>query len=192
MGCICSKGGRANNFLDNNVRRKEKNKPAKRLVSLSRKDEVVVEVDGSANDATASLISNQPGNDNVEYAPVSSDEGEKKEIIEKANNRMSSSIVSMSNGERGAQVVAGWPSWLTAVAGEAINGWVPRRADSFEKLDKVSLVYVSMILVVFVLSIDNLSELSKKKWFHFPLSMNLKIIANWYIHPVGYSLRYIQ
>ena len=172
MGCICSKGGRANNFLDNNVRRKEKNKPAKRLVSLSRKDEVVVEVDGSANDATASLISNQPGNDNVEYAPVSSDEGEKKEIIEKANNRMSSSIVSMSNGERGAQVVAGWPSWLTAVAGEAINGWVPRRADSFEKLDKVSLVYVSMILVVFVLSIDNLSELSKKKWFHFPLSMN--------------------
>ena len=192
MGCICSKGGRANNFLDNNVRRKEKNKPAKRLVSLSRKDEVVVEVDGSANDATASLISNQPGNDNVEYAPVSSDEGEKKEIIEKANNRMSSSIVSMSNGERGAQVVAGWPSWLTAVAGEAINGWVPRRADSFEKLDKVSLVYVSMILLVFVLSIDNLSELSKKKWFHFPLSMNLKIIANWYIHPVGYSLRYIQ
>lgn len=137
MGCICSKGGRANNFLDNNVRRKEKNKPAKRLVSLSRKDEVVVEVDGSANDATASLISNQPGNDNVEYAPVSSDEGEKKEIIEKANNRMSSSIVSMSNGERGAQVVAGWPSWLTAVAGEAINGWVPRRADSFEKLDKI-------------------------------------------------------
>jgi hypothetical protein len=192
MGCICSKGGRANNFLDNNVRRKEKNKPAKRLVSLSRKDEVVVEVDGSANDATASLISNQPGNDNVEYAPVSSDEGEKKEIIEKANNRMSSSIVSMSNGERGAQVVAGWPSWLTAVAGEAINGWVPRRADSFEKLDKVSLVYVSMILVDFVLSIDNLSELLKKKWFHFPLSMNLKIIANWYIHPVGYSLRYIQ
>jgi hypothetical protein len=51
----------------------------------------------------------------------------------------------MSNGERGAQVVAGWPSWLTSVAGEAINGWVPRRADSFEKLDKVSLVYVSMI-----------------------------------------------
>lgn len=97
----------------------------------------MVEVDGSANDATASLISNQPGNDNVEYAPVSSDEGGKKEIIEKANNRMSSSIVSMSNGERGAQVVAGWPSWLTAVAGEAIIGWVPRRADSFEKLDKI-------------------------------------------------------
>lgn len=38
----------------------------------------------------------------------------------------------------GEQVAAGWPSWLSAVAGEAINGWTPRRADTFEKLDKVS------------------------------------------------------
>lgn len=38
----------------------------------------------------------------------------------------------------GEQVAAGWPGWLAAVAGEAIRGWVPRRADSFEKLDKVS------------------------------------------------------
>lgn len=37
----------------------------------------------------------------------------------------------------GEQVAAGWPPWLAAVAGEAIKGWVPRRADSFEKLDKV-------------------------------------------------------
>lgn len=39
--------------------------------------------------------------------------------------------------KHGEQVAAGWPSWLSAVAGEAINGWIPRRADSFEKLDKV-------------------------------------------------------
>ncbi|KAH7860296.1 hypothetical protein Vadar_011789 [Vaccinium darrowii] len=37
----------------------------------------------------------------------------------------------------GEQVAAGWPPWLSAVAGEAIRGWVPRRADSFEKLDKI-------------------------------------------------------
>jgi len=47
-------------------------------------------------------------------------------------------ICSVSNGERGAQVMAGWPSWLASVAGEAINGWIPRKADSFEKLEKVS------------------------------------------------------
>ncbi|GAQ91944.1 Cdc2-related protein kinase, partial [Klebsormidium nitens] len=30
-----------------------------------------------------------------------------------------------------------WPPWLSSVAGDAILGWVPRRADSFEKLDKI-------------------------------------------------------
>ncbi|XP_068664634.1 probable serine/threonine-protein kinase At1g54610 [Aristolochia californica] len=33
--------------------------------------------------------------------------------------------------------VVGWPTWLLAVAGEAIEGWTPRRADTFEKLDKI-------------------------------------------------------
>ncbi|KAI3457241.1 hypothetical protein Pfo_013904 [Paulownia fortunei] len=37
----------------------------------------------------------------------------------------------------GEQVAAGWPSWLVAVAGEAIRGWIPRKADTFEKLDKI-------------------------------------------------------
>lgn len=37
----------------------------------------------------------------------------------------------------GEQVTAGWPAWLSAVAGEAIHGWVPLKADGFEKLDKV-------------------------------------------------------
>lgn len=35
------------------------------------------------------------------------------------------------------QVAAGWPAWLSAVAGEAIHGWVPLRAESYEKLEKV-------------------------------------------------------
>ncbi|KAM1923518.1 hypothetical protein ACFX15_021424 [Malus domestica] len=34
----------------------------------------------------------------------------------------------------GEQVAAGWPS---TVAGEAINGWTPRRAHTFEKIDKI-------------------------------------------------------
>ncbi|XP_057419548.1 probable serine/threonine-protein kinase At1g09600 isoform X2 [Lotus japonicus] len=45
----------------------------------------------------------------------------------------------------GEQVAAGWPSWLAAVAGEAIQGWLPRRADSFEKLDKVKC-YMQQLL----------------------------------------------
>ncbi|XP_071692936.1 probable serine/threonine-protein kinase At1g54610 [Rutidosis leptorrhynchoides] len=47
------------------------------------------------------------------------------------------SIGSIPKSIQGEQVVAGWPSWLADVAGEAINGWLPRRADTFEKLDKI-------------------------------------------------------
>lgn len=43
----------------------------------------------------------------------------------------------MPRATEGEQIAAGWPPWLAAVAGEAIRGWVPRRADSFEKLDKI-------------------------------------------------------
>lgn len=38
---------------------------------------------------------------------------------------------------RGEQVAAGWPPWLTVACGEALNGWIPRKADTFEKIDKV-------------------------------------------------------
>lgn len=44
------------------------------------------------------------------------------------------------------QVAAGWPAWLSAVAGEAIQGWVPLKADSFEKLEKVNIYVLSINL----------------------------------------------
>lgn len=37
----------------------------------------------------------------------------------------------------GEHLAAGWPVWLTAVAGEAIDGWVPLRSNMFQKLEKV-------------------------------------------------------
>ncbi|KAG6408132.1 hypothetical protein SASPL_131135 [Salvia splendens] len=38
---------------------------------------------------------------------------------------------------QGELVAAGWPVWLTTVASEAIDGWVPLRADAYERLDKI-------------------------------------------------------
>lgn len=46
-------------------------------------------------------------------------------------------IRDVPNGIQGEHVAAGWPRWLTEVAAEAVRGWQPRRAESFEKLDKV-------------------------------------------------------
>ncbi|KAG8384663.1 hypothetical protein BUALT_Bualt04G0141400 [Buddleja alternifolia] len=37
----------------------------------------------------------------------------------------------------GEQVAAGWPAWLSAVAGDAIEGWLPLRSDAYERLEKV-------------------------------------------------------
>ncbi|CAA2966486.1 probable serine threonine- kinase At1g54610 [Olea europaea subsp. europaea] len=37
----------------------------------------------------------------------------------------------------GATTREGWPSWLVDVAGDAIKNWTPRRANTFEKLDKI-------------------------------------------------------
>ncbi|XP_023771396.1 probable serine/threonine-protein kinase At1g54610 [Lactuca sativa] len=34
-------------------------------------------------------------------------------------------------------VAAGWPAWLSAVAGEAIDGWVPQKSDNFERFEKI-------------------------------------------------------
>ncbi|GJN33353.1 hypothetical protein PR202_gb21945 [Eleusine coracana subsp. coracana] len=58
---------------------------------------------------------------------------------------------SFANKARGEQVAAGWPAWLSAVAGEAIDGWTPRRADSFEKIDKVRLLLLLLIFPCFVI-----------------------------------------
>lgn len=68
----------------------------------------------------------------------------------KNNNREVSDQVFIATNvpkviQQGQQVVPGWPSWLASVAAEALNGWLPRRADTFEKLDKVSLSEVDFL-----------------------------------------------
>lgn len=43
------------------------------------------------------------------------------------------------------QNAAGWPPWLTASAAEAVQGWIPLKADSFQKLDKVLFAFFDFI-----------------------------------------------
>ena len=56
---------------------------------------------------------------------------------------------SLPKSVQGEQVAAGWPAWLSAVAGEAIQGWVPLKADSFEKLEKVTGRLFKLMLAIF-------------------------------------------
>ncbi|KAJ4950501.1 hypothetical protein NE237_027333 [Protea cynaroides] len=156
MGCICSKGS-SSDQPEEVQREKVSIQSSQRLVTSSRREEIVVQTDGIGNrafDGTALLKAPQQENPNSTLR-MPSDKGEKKPLVvqpplkvhhqRRATLDIStgrgeqpvSRIITMPNGAAAEQAAAGWPSWLTAVAGEAIKGWVPRRADTFEKLDKI-------------------------------------------------------
>lgn len=83
---------------------------------------------------------------------------------------------SVPRAAEGEQVSAGWPSWLASVAGEAIRGWVPRRADSFEKLDKVCSSFSSSFFFLLFVDFSNWAYISmyrtKCAAFFFLLPIN--------------------
>lgn len=64
-------------------------------------------------------------------------EKKKRERLEAAISANYPGKGSIPKAMEAEQVAAGWPSWLSSVAGEALEGWLPRRAETFEKLDKV-------------------------------------------------------
>ncbi|RDX64067.1 putative serine/threonine-protein kinase, partial [Mucuna pruriens] len=88
-----------------------------------RKEEVEVEV-GRAEEG----VVHKGGKEEKNKRP----KGERRRSS-KPNPRLSNP----PNHVHGEQVAAGWPPWLSKVAGEAISGLIPRRADTFEKLNKI-------------------------------------------------------
>ncbi|MED6122406.1 Protein IMPAIRED IN BABA-INDUCED STERILITY 1 [Stylosanthes scabra] len=68
---------------------------------------------------------------------------------------------------QGDHVAAGWPAWLSAVAGEAIHGWVPLRADAFEKLDKIGQGTYSSVFRARELETGNIVALKKVRFDNF-------------------------
>lgn len=61
---------------------------------------------------------------------------------EKPTRKKKTSLVVTKDTEL-KQVSAGWPIWLVSVAGEALADWSPRRANTFEKLEKVTSFFYS-------------------------------------------------
>lgn len=82
------------------------------------------------------------GKSTTERGPRTQRNGEKMEGIKRvqsqlAEDRRKSASLSESPMRSITVNQQGWPSWLVAVAGEAIKDWTPRRANTFEKLDKI-------------------------------------------------------
>ncbi|KAL0304596.1 UNVERIFIED_CONTAM: protein IMPAIRED IN BABA-INDUCED STERILITY 1 [Sesamum calycinum] len=67
----------------------------------------------------------------------------------------------------GEQVAAGWPAWLSAGAGEAIQGWVPLKADSFEKLEKIGQGTYSTVFRARDLETGRIVALKKVRFDNF-------------------------
>ncbi|CAM6108079.1 unnamed protein product [Calypogeia fissa] len=142
MGCICAKPGSALEEDDSPKIEKPPINASRRRPSASIK----VEAEGfngldhhhtsSTKEKLQKVRSRQNGS--VAGGGVTEDIVERRRerlmVQQEANPRISGNITRNVEGE---QIAAGWPAWLSAVAGEAIKGWIPRRADSFEKLDKI-------------------------------------------------------
>ncbi|KAH0713634.1 hypothetical protein KY285_009107 [Solanum tuberosum] len=150
MGCICSKGSSEDEYV---FEQKEVDKSSVHMVAPLHREEIKVDL---VNPKIEIIPMNSKSKRTSESALISvlatkvEDDG-KTRIIERPKEghhkrrstvdfgvqQSMSRVVSIPNAAKGELGAAGWPSWLTAVAAEAIQGWLPRSADSFEKLNKI-------------------------------------------------------
>ncbi|GMP30651.1 hypothetical protein CsSME_00005222 [Camellia sinensis var. sinensis] len=126
MGCVSSKKARSPDSDSTSAAN------ARRNVSVSYFDSA------RAGFGELEKIKEEPEKENEEELV---DRGGKIPISKstKKGNSDKKAVFSLRFGRytEAEHVAAGWPSWLSAVAGDAINGWLPLRSDSFEKLDKI-------------------------------------------------------
>lgn len=150
MGCLCSKGTDVNDHVAEYEAEKEKGR-SKPSAQLSPPEEVTVKGnDGSGRSRSSASsarangvesnskdkIIDRPKNGHRRYLTLDS-------MRERAKQERGSSVAGLPHGAKGEQAAAGWPPWLTSAAGEAVKGWAPRSADSYEKLKKVGVSLVS-------------------------------------------------
>ncbi|XP_075476496.1 putative serine/threonine-protein kinase At1g54610 isoform X2 [Primulina tabacum] len=142
MGCIC---GRPYAIDDSNESPRERpsgkessDLRAPRAVSSRREENSRLKdrlgSNSNNNEGGFIFVDKQVNGSSRLYVEQLEKKREKAECVTAAHHPGAGMVPRAIEGE---EVAAGWPPWLAAVAGEAIKGWVPRRADSFEKLDKI-------------------------------------------------------
>lgn len=133
MGCVLGKEGSSVVVYNGPEGRPEGG------IGRRNKSNVSVEVsESSVVGANTVENSNGGGNGVVEIEKA---EREVRSKGERRKGKTNPRLSSFAKSRHGEQVAAGWPPWLSDVLGEALDGWLPRRADSFEKIDKVGIFY---------------------------------------------------
>lgn len=158
MGCICSKASAVEDskeavtkkFQSYSTRPSELN--VLRLNSTRRVDEGGVKdvlIDGGH--VKGSLIERKANGSGQLYG----DHHDVKKKLEKPGLTVVDHIGPgrVPKAIEGEQVAAGWPAWLSSVAGEAIKGWIPRSANTFERLHKVSYCLVCYVCACIIIEL---------------------------------------
>ncbi|KAE8688507.1 putative serine/threonine-protein kinase [Hibiscus syriacus] len=91
-------------------------------------------------------------------------DGKRKQRVEGRKPKPNPRLSNIPKHLRGEQVAAGWPSWLSDACGEALNGWIPRRADTFEKIDKIGSGTYSNVYKAKDMMTDNIVALKKVRF----------------------------
>ncbi|XVF63388.1 hypothetical protein PTKIN_Ptkin09bG0083500 [Pterospermum kingtungense] len=132
MGCLFSKGVQDENGNDDHSHKESTNKYNKETVQLvapapSLNEDIFVA--RGSNGGSVRLASK--ANLGSVHVTLDHDRRKKSLIAEPVD------IGSTPRGAEAELIAAGWPPWLVSVATEAVKGWLPRRVDSFEKLEKI-------------------------------------------------------
>ncbi|KAH7571972.1 hypothetical protein JRO89_XS04G0176900 [Xanthoceras sorbifolium] len=130
MGCVFGKE------ISSNIVSESKEERSLSSESNSRKQDNVLEKKIDDSDVVEEVQKDENRKEEGEEVEKVVD-GERKPKGEKRRSRPNPRLSNPPKHLHGEQVAAGWPPWLTAVCGEALNGWIPRRADTFEKIDKI-------------------------------------------------------
>ncbi|KAH0452411.1 hypothetical protein IEQ34_019710 [Dendrobium chrysotoxum] len=166
MGCICSRGIETDEIIEG-IKKCSSRSLSRLVTPLKKDvSAILFDADAATRSCGSGKRPATKSQENVVAPiPVQSDEGEKGSLasVDRKQNfaghhrratvdfrvhgadtdpkmgdfGLGMENLNVPNGFSGEHVAAGWPAWLTNVAPEAVNGWLPRRAESFEKLDKI-------------------------------------------------------
>ncbi|GAA0144018.1 non-receptor serine/threonine protein kinase [Lithospermum erythrorhizon] len=185
MGSLCSKETEVIDYvIDNKKHNGERNSSVHVVTAPPKREKFVAVVAKPTNALSANSISKQSGEPNAGVVPASRLEGSvgKTVIIERptqCHRRSStidigvggcrgqeslSTILSSHFGPVGEHSAGGWPIWLSSVAGEAIQGWLPRSADSYEKIDKIGQGTYSSVYRALDLTTNKVVAMKKVKF----------------------------
>lgn len=142
MGCFFGK--EASSAASATRSRKEKSKTS---LSQSQATLTTVETGVDVPNAERGGDKHKKGKDGAGGAAAVLHRGSQQQQRPERNQKPDPRRGNLPKQAHGEQVAAGWPSWLSRDAGEAIRGMVPRRADSFEKIVKVNPLFPLQSLI---------------------------------------------